>query len=102
VIPDSAKPDFVSGGSAFVVTIEKRLEVLQLQTNGVRDQQAAFDALVAKYGAPELRRIETLQNGFGAKFDVIRAGWKFDRIVVTFSGSVGDFSKGTITVMTPA
>jgi hypothetical protein len=71
-----------------VSTLHDAVERIDIKTNGEGGQQQAFDDLKEKFGPPTESNVETLQNGFGARFQGIAANWDMpsQRVSVEFKG----------------
>jgi len=100
LVPDALKPSFIKEGRVMAILSGKQMEYLMVLTDGVEVQEDAYAQLVEKYGQPARREVKTLQNGFGARFDVISATWRFERFVVSFDGATDSLAKGRIAVIT--
>jgi hypothetical protein len=70
------------GDFAGIVTFENnKLVILRLELDG-NSWSVAVSDVTAKYGPPTENRVDTMQNGFGAKFDYHVALWAKPKFVI--------------------
>lgn len=82
------------------IVADGKLEGIRIFTTGIDSQRAWLKTLNDKYGKPlELADVPT-QNRMGATFSVIRAGWVFSDLVVTFDGALKQIDLGVVTIET--
>jgi hypothetical protein len=73
---------------------------ISISTYGVINQKFDLDQLMSKYGKPTRLSYTTVQNGFGARYDIIHGRWDLDKLTVSFDGSIGLLTEGSITIDT--
>lgn len=101
VYPIMAAPQFTRGGGlGFRQDAAGNLALLVASTDGSSSQQAIFDALLAKYGAPSKSGTVPVQNRLGATFEAIVAEWTSPQIVVRFTGMTS-VTSGELVIGTP-
>jgi hypothetical protein len=82
------------------IVVDGKLEGVRIFTTGIDSQRAWLKTLSDKYGKPlELADVQT-RNRMGATFSVIRAGWVFSDLVVTFDGASKQIDLGVVTIET--
>jgi hypothetical protein len=74
---------------------------LSFLTPGISYQTRILDQLTAKYGKPTRRKTVQVQNGFGARFDVIHALWNLPNLTVLFDGALAQLNQGSVTIDSP-
>lgn len=82
--------------------IEGKLEALFVPTSGASSQEELLAQLLQKYGRPFDLTRETVQTRMGASYEAAYATWKFDNLLVIFTGMAGSISNGAITFATAA
>jgi hypothetical protein len=85
--PDKESPELVIGYSATANIIDGNIEGVSFNTLGIQSQDRDFNALKVKYGEPTQNTRGTMQNGYGATFNPIRASWTMGDIVVSLDGA---------------
>jgi hypothetical protein len=78
-----------------------KIEAVGIYTQGVSTQQAAYDALVEKFGNPLSVEQIPVQNAFGAQYKIIEATWQTVDVSVEFRGATDTLTMGWIFVQTP-
>ena len=75
---------------------------VMFETLGYPVQDSILETLTKKYGKPGSASTFTLQNGFGAKYDVLVAEWRSADLVVHFDGvTSSDLHSGQVFIGTP-
>lgn len=99
-------PLFVSPGMDSVAAIlepDSIIAVLNIKTGGYDMQELTFAALKDKFGEPTVSLISKRQNGYGAVYDIIEAGWKFSSgATLEFDGITGNLHTGLIVAKSAA
>lgn len=72
-----------------------------IPTSGNGVKQLAQKTLIKKFGKPTETFVETVQNGFGAKFASHTYTWKKQGYVVRYFELWGSLSEGKISIETP-
>lgn len=86
--PMSALPEGASWDSVYATIIDGKVQAIGFNTYGLVSQQLVFDQLKGKFGTPDTNDIVTKQNGYGTKFDSIKAGWSLgDGVIASFEGT---------------
>ena len=99
--PFDKQPQLATYVSAQVV--DGRVQGVTFSTHGVRTQELVLSSLEQRFGKPTNLITTTEQNGFGAKFEVIRASWAMPNdITVTFQGAASRFDAGLVSILTSA
>lgn len=93
VWPSASKPTLV-GNPFFAVgtVIDGNLEGVSFNTMGIQAQERDLQLLVDKFGEPTAQDQPTVQNGYGAKLQSVRAQWDVGDVVVSYdsAGSAGN------------
>ncbi|WP_242121962.1 hypothetical protein [Sphingomonas lacusdianchii] len=72
-------------------------------TRGQPQQAAMFAQLRGKLGEPTSTTADALQNGFGAKYESLRATWSLPQTVTAvFQGIDGRIDQGKVEIMSEA
>ena len=101
MFPTTSAPAIGFGFTALV--LDGKVQAMKWITRGQAQQGAVFEALKTKFGAPSATTADTLQNGFGAKYDSIRATWSLPQtITVTFQGIGDRIDQGKVEIMSEA
>lgn len=87
--------------------IEGKVAAIFVSTGGYKTQVQDYDQLKNKFGKPLIFAPTTLQNRFGAKYEVISAKWKGDGYAVLFRAArdtttLDGLDSGVVIIMTSA
>ena len=80
--------------------LDGKVEMIEINTHGLKDQSAAYAALLEKYGPPTEKHIAKMQNRLGAQFDVATATWRKPGLWVEFEGLNETSQRGHIRIQT--
>jgi hypothetical protein len=94
-------PSIVSGFVINVTLIDNKLEGLSFDTPGLNSRDRVLNVLTDKYGAPTKLNKESLQNGYGARYESFIAEWdESDLYVIYTPVAGGDIKRGFIRIET--
>lgn len=79
------KPSYLNVLEIYV--LDGKVGSIVAKTGGIEDQEEAFKALRAKFGAPRKSNYTPVQNRMGAKFRRIQADWKAPNATLFFYGA---------------
>lgn len=100
-LPVATAPGVGFGFSALVM--DGKIQALRWMTRGQPQQTAMFALLRSKLGEPTSTTTDALQNGFGAKYESIRATWSLPQTVtVVFQGIDGRIDQGKVEIISEA
>jgi hypothetical protein len=99
--PVATAPGVGFGFSALV--LDGKIQALRWMTRGQPQQAAMFAQLRGKLGEPTSTTADALQNGFGAKYESLRATWSLPQTVTAvFQGIDGRIDQGKVEIMSEA
>jgi hypothetical protein len=83
-----------------MIALESHGDLIGIQffTIGVEAQDLTLTRLTEKYGKPTAVTKRSVQNSFGATFEIIRATWKLPTINVTFDGAPERLDSGSVVI----
>ena len=90
------------GGAIVGNLIGGKLQSLFIKTSGLESQADVYAILLEKYGVATESEVTSFKNLMGAEAEVIIARWRFDDLLIDFSGVSKTVSEGYIYVRTPA
>jgi len=93
--PDLAQPIFFNAD-----IIDGHVHGITVLTKGLKVQTSVLAQLETKFGKPSASSVETAQNVFGAKFQILHASWISSGSLVTFIGRLPDQDAGAIVAKT--
>jgi hypothetical protein len=99
--PRGQGPEYSQGDSLYVMLVDGRVEAIRMGTFGQISQQLVYSALIAKFGQPAKSTVEQVQNGYGAKFDAIRALWLDGEVTISFDGVYSNLEHGLVSIESP-
>lgn len=75
---------------------------IAVTTDGAEVQQVISNLLKQKFGAPSATRVRQLQNGFGARYNVLSQRWTFKTGAdLRYEGTLDDIERGSIIMRGP-
>lgn len=96
--PVASAPALGYGFSALVM--DGKIQAMRWMTRGQGQQEAMLATLKGKFGEPASLKADPLQNGFGAKYESIRATWSLPQTVtVIFQGIADRIDQGKVEIM---
>lgn len=100
--PPAELPRFLFEKRLRLALIDGKVESAGFYTHGHVVQRETLDALATKFGPPSRQRVETWQNDFGARIEILVAGWDRPRgTTIDFRGD-GDGAHGHVIARTAA
>jgi hypothetical protein len=82
------------------LAIDGKIHAVKWFTRGASQQDMVLASLTQKFGKPAATSVDSKQNGYGAKFDAVRASWNLPQTVtVVFEGIGANLNQGTVAVM---
>lgn len=101
MFPVASAPTIGFGFTALV--LDGKVQALKWTTRGQAQQSVVLEALKTKFGVPASTTTDTLQNGFGAKCDSIRASWSLPQTITVVFQGIGDrIDQGKVEIMSEA
>jgi hypothetical protein len=100
VWPRGSEPEIARPGSVSVAVIDGNIERMTFGTLGVVSQARDIKVLTDKFGSPTTGGEQIVQNGYGAKVQVIRAEWKIEGVSVDFDSAGSTFNSGVVRIQT--
>jgi hypothetical protein len=98
--PPSDRPAMGTTHIGFV--IDGRLEQYTFFTLGIKYQELDLKRLIDKFGPPTSIDRSSVETRVGAKFEAIRALWKKEGYIVSFTSADDNIESGTVRVSTDA
>lgn len=99
--PMSSLPEGAKWDGVWATIIDGKVQGVGFMTYGLTSQEVVFNQLQGKFGPPTVNKIVAKQNGFGAKFSSIEAGWSFDDgIMASFEGTGFRTDYGNVRIQT--
>lgn len=100
-LSEADTPQTVKGAQLGAFDSDGILVGISMSTYGVINQQFDLNQLTVKYGKPTRLSTTTVQNPFGARYEIIHARWwDLDGLSVSFDGSIGLLDEGLIVIDT--
>lgn len=97
--PAGSEPANAYGVDA--LAIDGKVHAIKWFTRGLAAQPIALASLKEKFGEPASSTVEPKQNGYGAKYDSVRASWSLPQnVTVVFEGIGATVNQGSVAVMT--
>lgn len=100
-VPRDKRPAFMDGPHALALVDRNALVGLIVPTDGVRSEQAALQALNARYGQPFRQEQVSLQDKAGKAVNTVHAGWMDKPLTVELYAIPDDPNTGTIELLLP-
>jgi hypothetical protein len=100
-VPRDKRPAFMDGPHALALVDRNALVGLIVPTDGTRSEQAALQALNARYGKPFRQEQVSLQDKAGKAVDTVHAGWMHKPLTVELYAIPDDPNTGTIELLLP-
>lgn len=97
----SSCPKFTPCNFYATVNDDEKVVGFWIPTSGNGAKQLAQQTLIKKFGKPTETFVETVQNGFGAKFASHTYTWKKPGYIVRYFELWGSLSEGKISIETP-
>lgn len=100
-VPRDKRPAFMDGPHALALVDRNALVGLIVPTDGVRSEQAALQALNARYGQPFRQEQVSLTDKAGKAVNTVHAGWMPKPLTVELYAIPDDPNTGTIELLLP-
>lgn len=101
MFPAGVMPKILKTREVDLLVIDGVVHALTLHTTGIAGQAEALKLLGEKFGKPGSLQTKTMQNGFGATFEVVEAAWRIGSVQLDLIGGDGRSDEGRITAYTP-
>ena len=100
-VPRDQRPTFMDGPRLIALADGNALVGLIVPTDGIRSQDAAAQALNARYGKPFRQEMEDMKDKAGKSVKTIHAGWMRKPLTVELYAIPEDPAEGTIELLLP-